>query len=164
MKFEVIQLQGVQVIGVAKEIELSKGATECPKCWAEFCERFSLPMQPGATPTAQQQAIMSNCIGEYALCFCDYEKGTFLYVIAGTYRGGEVPDGMALYNFPDGQWLRFEFEGGMSAFHQQYVEVYEQWLPAHPEYVIRQDVNAEWYEGMDITSPDYRNGIMIPLR
>ncbi len=164
MKYEKITFSGLKLIGVAKEIPLAKGAEECPKFWNEFVGKYLKSTADGTEPASHQQAIRDNMIGEYAPCFCDMEKGTFLYVIGGIYQGGDVPEGFALYNLPDGEWLKFEFEGGMEAFHQQYTEVYDKFLPAHPELQARMDINVEWYDGMDMNASDYRCGVMLPLK
>ena len=42
MKHEIITLDGVQIIGMAKEIAFCKGQKECPKFWGEYVEK-SLP-------------------------------------------------------------------------------------------------------------------------
>lgn len=39
-------------------------------------------------------------------------KGKFTYLIAGKYTGGEVPEGMMLYEFPQGEWAVFDCVNG----------------------------------------------------
>lgn len=163
MKYELIELQGVRVIGVAKEIPMKEGHVECPKFWGEFVARFIATMQPGQPLTPQQDAIQKNMIGEFGLCICDDAKGTFQYVIGGRYLGGDVPEGFDLYDLPDGRWLKVHFEGGMPEFHKQYTEFYSKFLPEHPEFKARLDYNAEWYSEMDMNDPGYRCGLMVPL-
>lgn len=163
MKYEKITFSGVKLIGISREIPIEKGAEECPRFWDEYMDKYVKPMSEGIEPTPQQKAIIDNMIGEYAPCFCNMEKGTFLYVIGGIYLGGDVPEGFEIYDLPDGEWLKFGFQGGMAAFHQQYSEVYDQFLPAHPELNVRMDINMEWYEGLDINDADYRCGVIIPL-
>lgn len=61
--------------------------------------------------------MLDNGIGQYALCVMD-GSDEFEYVIAGEYRGGEVPEGMKLYALPEslqrlnaavwGEWLHGE--------------------------------------------------------
>lgn len=164
MKSEVIEIRGTKAIGIAKEIKMSEGQFECPKFWHEFTERFIMTMREDVPLTPQQEAIQKNMIGEFGLCICDMKKDTFQYVIAGKYAGGDVPEEFSLYELPEGRWLKFTFEGGMEGFHRQYTEVYSKFLPEHPEYEVRMDYNAEWYEGMDMNAPDYRCGLMLPLK
>ena len=44
MKHEIITLDGVQIIGMAKEIAFCKGQEECPKFWGEYVERIIKPV------------------------------------------------------------------------------------------------------------------------
>ena len=104
MRHEIITLQDVQLIGIAKQIPFNQGATDCPKFWGEYFETLIKPvMMDGKAPNAQQQAAIDNHIGEYALCTCDIPNHNcstcaeenftacnakcFTYVIAGTYQG-----------------------------------------------------------------------------
>ena len=41
---------------------------------------------------------------------------TFVYVIGGRYKGGDVPEGMRLFSIPSGKWLKVHFTGGIKAF------------------------------------------------
>ena len=130
--------------------------------------------------SAFQQAAIDNGVGEFGLCTCDIpnhncatcweanfgacSKNTFTYVIGGTYKGGEVPDGMQLFPISSGKWLKVFFEGGMKAFQEQYEKFHKEWLPAHPEYKLTPNSCCmEWYQGTDIQSPDYQCGVMMPL-
>jgi len=181
MKFEIVEMNHVQIIGIAKEIAFCTGGEECPKFWGEYVENYIKPVvMEGKTPNAQQKAVFDNNIGEFGLCTCTLRnhncgtcavenftacnKKTFTYVIGGTYKGGEVPEGMKLYPLQDGQWLKVHFEGGMKAFQQQFKCFHDEWLPAHPEYKwASNSCCMEWYCGEDISSPDYQCGIIMPL-
>ncbi len=181
MRHEIITLQGAQLIGIAKPIPFNQGATECPKFWGEYFETLIKPVViEGKAPNAQQQAAIDNHIGEYALCTCELPNHncstcaeenftacnakTFTYVIAGTYQGGEVPEGLHLYPIHNGAWLKVHFKGGMAAFQQQFHQVYHEWLPQHPEFKVASNASSmEWYGGTDIQSPDFQCGVMIPL-
>lgn len=48
---------------------------------------------------------MANNIGMFAIC-TESENG-FDYWIAGLYQGGEVPEGLELYSFPESSWAVF---------------------------------------------------------
>lgn len=63
----------------------------------------------------QEKALMDNCIGEFGICIDDEKassKGKFTYLIAGKYTGGEVPEGMMLYEFEQGEWAVFDCVNG----------------------------------------------------
>jgi len=178
MKHEIITLNDVKVIGVAKDIEFKKGNEECPKFWGEYFQTLIKPVLDGNSPNAQQKAAMENNIGQYGVCTCNLPKrncwkcaeehlgkcvSTFRYVIAGTYKGGDVPEGMELVDLPNGEWLKFHFVGGMKAFQQQYQEIFNKWIPEHPEMKLEPDMSVEWYEGMDINDPEYKCGVMVHI-
>ena len=180
MKHEIIAMNDVKVIGIAKDIEFKKGQEECPKFWGVYFETLIKPVvMDGKAPNAQQKAAFENHIGQYGVCTCKLEKrncwkcaeehmskceSTFHYLIAGTYERGEVPEGMEVMALPDGKWLKFYFEGGMKAFQQQYQEIFTKWTPEHPEMDVKPDMSVEWYEsGANIDAPDYQCGVMVHI-
>lgn len=60
MKHEIINLQDVQVIGMAKEIQFNH-PEECTKFWGEYVERIVKPVyMEGKTPDEFQQAAVST--------------------------------------------------------------------------------------------------------
>lgn len=181
MKHEIIELQDVQIIGLAKEIPFRMGASECPKFWGEYVEKIIKPVVfEKKQPNELQQAVFENNVGEFGLCTCGLpnhdcttcaavnfgtcNERSFTYVIGGTYKGGNVPEGLKLFPIPSGKWAKIHFEGGMAAFQQQFGVFQKEWMPAHPEYRwAKNTVCMEWYEGNDIQAPDYKCGIMFPL-
>lgn len=62
-----------------------------------------------ASTHKEENAICENGIGMFALCA--EKEGCFEYWIAGLYQGGEVPEGMKLYSFPEGDWAMFSAKG-----------------------------------------------------
>ena len=139
-------------------------AEECPAFWKEFSEQLCIPMMQAGKPLNDKQAaVAENNIGEYALCDCDMAAGTFDYFISGSYKGGNVPEGMEVRKVEYKRWLKFHFEGGMAAFHNNYTYVYNEWLKQHPEYKAVMAVNVEWYTMGDFNSPDYKCGLMVPV-
>ena len=121
MKHEIITLDGVQIIGMAKEIAFCKGQEECPKFWGEYVERIIKPVfMEHKAPDAFQQAAIDNGVGEFGLCTCDIpnhncmtcaevnfgvcSNKTFTYVIGGIYKGGSVPEGMTQRQVAEGSF------------------------------------------------------------
>lgn len=180
MKHEIIECNGVRIIGMSKQIAFNNPA-ECTKFWGEYVERIVKPVYlEGKTPDEFQKAAMENGVGEFGLCTCDIPNHncgtcgavnftacntrTFTYVIGGSYKGGNVPEGMKLYPLRDGKWLKVHFEGGMAAFQQQFKAFHDEWLPQHPEFTCASNAQfLEWYNGTDISSPDYQCGVIMPL-
>lgn len=182
MKHEIVNMDDVQIIGFSKDIAFNAAHTQCPKFWAEFVENICNPVfVEHRQPDVLQQAAIDNGVGEFGLCVCDIPQhncakcseqnfGTcsdkkFTYVIGGRYKGGNVPEGMRLFNVRGGRWLKVYFEGGISAYQQQFAKFHDEWLPAHSEYKwAGESACMEWYEGADIQSPDYQCGILMPLK
>lgn len=178
MRQEIITMRNVKVIGIAKEIAFNKGPEECPKFWNAFFREYVKPVIDGAIPNPFQKAVIDNHIGRYAVCDCDLTNrnccecgedtlaecaGKIRYIIAGRYERGEVPEGMTLMDLPNGQWIKFHFDGGMTSFQQQYQAVFKQWMPTHKNEFGKLDMLVEWYDGDDITSPDFQCGIMLHI-
>ncbi|MER2149700.1 MAG: AraC family transcriptional regulator, partial [Ruminococcus sp.] len=59
--------------------------------------------------TPVEEAILANGIGMFAIC-AESENG-FAYWIAGLYQGGNVPEGLELYTFPESNWAVFTTKG-----------------------------------------------------
>ena len=59
MKHEIITLENVPIIGMAKEIAFCKGQEECPKFWGEYVERIIKPVfsAPATLPTIIVQPV-----------------------------------------------------------------------------------------------------------
>lgn len=91
--------------------------------------------------------------------------GTFRYLIAGTYTGGDIPDGLALYEFPDLLWAKFPCTGPMPhALQSVNTRIFSEWLPNNPSYEVDFPANIEWYGCSDNSSPDYQSAIWVPVR
>lgn len=180
MEYEIIEFKDVQIIGMSKEIAFNNPA-ECPKFWGEYVERIVKPLyMEGKQPDAFQKAAVENGVGEFGLCTCNIPNHncstcgainftacntkTFTYVIGGTYKGGNVPEGMKLYPIRSGKWLKVHFEGGMAAFQKQFKAFHDEWLPQHPEFRCASNAQfLEWYCGTDIQSTDYQCGVIMAL-
>ena len=82
-------------------------------------------MQP---ETAVEKAILENGVGLFAIC---YEKeGSFEYWIAGLYKGGQVPEGLKLYTFPESDWAQFSAKGPLPGSLQELnTQVWQEWYP-----------------------------------
>lgn len=180
MKYEIIEIKDTKLIGMSKEIAFNN-PEECARFWGEYVERIIKPVfVEGKAPDGFQKAAIENGVGEFGLCTCKIpghncstcgavnftscNKRTFTYVIGGTYKGGDVPEGMSLFPLYSGRWVKVHFEGGMAAFQQQFAKFHKEWLPEHPE--LRCASNAqllEWYHGSDINAPDYQCGVIMPL-
>ena len=166
MDYVVEKMRGFQVIGFAREFAFESSYQEIPKFWNEFCEKYCRPQVSGKEKSQTEQVICDCRVGEYGVCIDDLDtEGKFRYLIAGTYTGGEVPEGMTVYEFPDMEWAKFRCVGSMpGALQAVNTKVFREWLPGNPEYEIAVGANIEWYSKGDTASADYESAIWIPVK
>ena len=156
-----------KVIGFQKIFEGETAYEEIPKYWDEICEKYANNVYAGNAPANPcEQAIIDNCIGEYGICIDDIGEGKFRYLIAGKYTGGEVPEGMVLYEFPKSDWAIFNCIGALpEALQSVNTQIFKEWLPGNPEYELDGNANVEWYDCTgEQSDPDYHSAIWIPVR
>ena len=156
-----------KVIGFQKIFEGETAYEEIPKYWDEICEKYANNVYAGNAPAnPYEQAIVDNSIGEYGICIDDIGEGRFRYLIAGKYTGGEVPEGMVVYEFPKGDWAIFNCIGPLpGALQSVNTRIFKEWLPGNPEYELDGNANVEWYDCIGKQSDlDYHSAIWIPVR
>lgn len=168
MNFTVSPMWGFKVIGFEREFDYETAYHEIPKFWDEICEKYcNYTIYAGKAPSCpEEQAIIDNCIGEYGVCIDNLGNGKFRYLIAGKYTGGEVPEGMTLFEFPQGEWAKFSCTGPVPQTLQTLnTQIFREWLPGNPEFEMAGPYNIEWYScDGEQTDADYRSGIWLPVR
>ncbi len=155
-------------IGFQKVFDNETAYAEIPRFWDEICEKYAANVYAGNAPENPcEQALVDNCIGEYGICIDDIGEERFRYLIAGRYAGGEVPEGMTLYEFPRGEWAVFDCSGPLpGALQSVNTRIFREWLPGNPDYELCGNANVEWYDTVhgEKTDPDYHSAIWIPVR
>ncbi len=168
MDYTIAPMFPFKLIGFQREFDYETAYAEIPKFWDEVCEKYAANVYAGNPPAnAWEQAIVDNCIGEYGVCVDDLGGGRFRYLVAGKYAGGDVPEGMALYEFPRGDWAVFDCVGPIpEALQSLNTRIFKEWLPGNPEYEIYGNANVEWYDCVngEKTDPDYHSAIWIPVK
>ena len=167
MDFTVSPMWGFRLIGFERTFSTDTAYAEIPKFWDEICEKYCTGIYAGLPPAnACEKAIMDNCIGEYGVCIDDVGGDRFRYLVAGKYTGGDVPEGMSLYELPGGEWAKFKCVGKVpEALQELNTRIFNAWLPGNPDYEMRGGYNIEWYScDLDKDSPDYESGIWIPVK
>lgn len=165
MNYKIEKMGEFTVIGFEKIINNKTAFKDCPAFWGEFTKSYMQPiMKKGKPETEIEKAVFDNCIGEYGVCVCE-GNDNFRYIIAGQYKGGEVPDGMTLYTFPDLDWVKFTTKGAMpKAIQELNNQIFSEFMPSHPEIELATIANIEWYSQGDTNSADYESGILIPVK
>ena len=168
MDFKIAPMFPFTLIGFQKIFENETSYEEIPKYWDEICEKYANNVYAGNEPAnPYEKALVDNCIGEYGVCIDDIGEGKFRYLIAGKYTGGEVPEGMVLYEFPRGEWAVFNCLGPLpEAMQSVNTRIFNEWLPGNPEYELSGNANVEWYDCIngEKTDPDYHSAIWVPVK
>ena len=136
MEYKVTPMFPFKVIGFQKVFDNETAYAEIPKFWDEICEKYAFNVYAGNAPAnPYEQALMDNCIGEYGVCIDDIGGGKFRYLVAGKYTGGDVPEGMAVYEFPRSDWAVFDCIGPIpEALQTVNTRIFSEWLPGNPDY------------------------------
>ena len=168
MDFTIAPMFPFKLIGFQKIFDNETAYEEIPKYWDEICEKYANNVYAGNDPAnPYEKALVDNCIGEYGVCIDDIGEGKFRYLIAGRYTGGEVPEGMVLYEFPRGEWAVFNCVGPLpEAMQSVNTRIFSEWLPGNPEYELSGNANVEWYDCIngEKTDPDYHSAIWVPVK
>ena len=168
MDCKITPLFPFKLIGFQKEFTYEEAYAQIPRFWDEICEKYAKNVYAGNDPANPcEQALVDNCIGEYGVCIDDLGGGKFRYLIAGKYTGGPVPEGMALYEFPRGEWAVFDCVGPIpEALQRLNTRIFQEWLPANPDYELSGNANVEWYDCVngEKTDPDYHSAIWVPVK
>ena len=153
------------LIGLSTVIRPNEGYVKCPEFWdKEYAQKYARLFQTMVPETPIEQAILENGIGMFAIC--DEKENGFEYWIAGLYKGGEVPEGLALYSFPECDWATFSAKGPLPGSLQALnTYVWQEWYPNEGrQYTGNGNAMLEVYTPGDMQSPDYECGIWVPLK
>ena len=168
MKPKIVSIFPFKVIGLPKEMSADEAEARIPEFWDLFSEKYAANLSAGNPPaTPYEQALAGNGIGEFGICIDDLQNGTVNYLIAGKYTGGDVPEGMQLYEIPGGDYAVFDCVGPLpDAISNMNRRIYNEWLPGNPYYALCGNASIEWYDPMnrETTGPDYRSAIWLPVK
>ena len=168
MNYKITTMFPFKVIGFQKVFDNDTAYQEIPKFWDKICEKYASNVYAGNAPAnPYEKAIVENCIGEYGVCIDDIGDGKFRYLVAGKYAGGEVPEGMVVYEFPRGDWAVFDCIGPIpEALQSLNTQIFKEWLPGNPDYELCGNASAEWYDCVngEKTDKDYHSAIWIPVK
>lgn len=165
MDFVVEKKSGFKVIGYEYIVSSETSYTDIPKLWGRFADNFGGVMRGKVPENDTEKAVAENSIGEFGICIDDAGANKFRYLIAGAYKGGDVPDGMTVYELPDAEWAKFRCVGPLpGALQSVNTRIFREWLPGNPDYEIAFGTNIEWYSNGDSSKADYESEIWIPVK
>lgn len=152
-------------IGYHTFIRPEEAYRKCPEFWdLEYNAKYARLWRTMQPQNGVEKAILENGIGMYAIC-TESENG-FEYWIAGLYRGGEVPEGLELYTFPESNWAVFTAKGPIpGALHALNTTVWQEWYPDEGQkHQANVSATLEVYSAGNPQSPDYESGIWVPVQ
>ena len=150
-------------IGYSTIIKPNEGYEKCPQFWdKEYAQRFGKLFATGMPCNAVEEAVLKHHIGMFGLCIDGQTE--FEYAIAGLYQGGEVPEGLKLFELPVGEYAIFTGKGPLPKSLQDLNdEVMEKWLPFEGKQKGAGNIMIEAYSPGNPNSEDYECGIWIPV-
>lgn len=168
MDYQLQNIPEFTVIGKTFTISSEENSFEViPRMWEEFmtkCIALMNEKDPSAQDDAEKKAIWQNNIGEFGICD-DSQSDHMEYLIAGKYRGGEVPEGYVLKTYPAYQWAMFSSLGPVPQSLQKTVtQIFTEWLPSNPDYQLDGEISIEYYPMGDTHALDYQPQVWIPVR
>ena len=152
-------------IGYHTEIRPDEAYQKCPEFWdKEYSAKYAKLWQTMEPENAIEKAIVENGIGMYAIC--TEAENSFSYWIAGMYQGGDVPDGLELYSFPESNWAVFNTKGPIPESLQTLnTAVWQDWFPNEGrKYHANAAATLEVYSAGDPKSAEYECSIWVPVR
>jgi len=166
MDYVVEEMKGFKVIGFEKFFDYETAYQEIPKFWGETYGQKIAPLCKKTNCTKEEEILKESCIGMYGVNIEDGKNGQFRYLLAGNYMGGEVPEGLKVYEFENSLWAKFTSKGPMpGALQAVNDKIYKEWLPNNSKYEIAFNASLEVYPAsMDTQSPDYECAIWIPVK
>ena len=168
MDYKIAPMFPFKVIGFQKVFDNETAYAEIPKFWDEICQKYANNVYAGNAPAnPYEQAFVDNCIGEYGVCIDDLGGDRFRYLIAGRYAGGNVPEGMVVYEFPRNEWAVFDCIGpNPQTLQSVNTRIFSEWLPGNPDYELSGNATVEWYDCVhgEMTDPDYHSAIWVPVK
>lgn len=167
MDYVVAPMWGFKIIGFERTFTSEEAYKKIPEFWDEICQKYCYgKIYAGKAPSCpEEQAIIDNCIGEYAVCIDDLGGDKFRYIVGGKYTGGVVPEGMSLVEIPGGDWIKFKCIGKVpEAFQALNTRIFKEFIPNCKEYKFEGKLNIEWYScDLDQNDDNYESGIWLPV-
>lgn len=150
-------------IGFSTTIRSDEGYVKCPEFWAKYSQKYARLWQTMEAKTPTEKAVLENSIGMFGVC--EEKEGCFDYWIAGLYKGGEVPEGLKLYTFPESDWAMFSAKGALpDSLQSLNTYVWNEWYPNEGKQCTgNSNAMLEVYTHGDMQSPGYECGIWVPV-
>ena len=166
MDYVVEAMGPLRFIGFARRMDAENSYEKIPEFWEEIGATHIAPLMNGKQPeTDVEKAVCRHKVGMYGLCADHIGAGGFMYLIAGEYTGGDVPEGMAVCELPAMEWAKFRCKGPLpGALQAVNTRIFSEWLPGNAEYELAHEANIEWYAPGDPQDAGYESAIWVPVK
>jgi AraC family transcriptional regulator len=160
MKYNVVERDSFQVVGVKREFSLAneENLVGIPKFWDEVNSDGTSELL-----FKLNNGTIKGVLGVCAAASNTKSKQAIDYWIAVDYDG-EIPEGMASLDIPASKWVVFEVHGPMpDAMQAAWKQIFSEWFPTSG-YEHAGIPELEVYSEDDPFSPDYYSEIWIPVK
>ena len=140
----------------AQTIEDGQNKNTIPAFWARS-------HKDGTVATLLQQAADRRFV--FGICYNNKftDAQTFDYAIAALYGGGAVPAGFRVQEITARTWAVFPIIGAMPAAAQEtWHKICAEFFPTS-SYQPTYEMDVEAYTAGDMTAPDYKSEIWVPV-
>lgn len=157
MNYQIIEKESFRVVG--KKVTVHNRDEESFKIIPSFCQTCA---EDGTL--AQLEALGVDEMGVMGICANFRENGeVFDYYEAVTDTGKTIPEEMETLDVPRSTWAVFESVGPIpKAIQDVWKRIFSEWFPSSP-YEHANAPEIEVYEKGDMTKPDYRSYVWIPV-
>ncbi|MBK5484387.1 AraC family transcriptional regulator [Peribacillus sp. TH16] len=160
MKYNIIERDSFQVIGIKREFSLVNGENliGIPKLWDKV-NSDGTDDQLGKLNNGQIKGLLGVCVDKRIL----EQNETMDYWIATEYDG-QVPEGYSSLTIPASKWVIFEVHGPMpDAIQEVWKRIFSEWFPTSG-YEHAGTFEMEVYTDDDASNPDFYSEIWIPVK
>lgn len=156
MNYKFVEKDAFTVVG--KKITVSSVNGENFKIIPDFCCKCG---QDGTFDLLGKMCI--DDMGIMGIC-ANMKEDHFDYYAAVTYQGGDIPQGMETLEIPKLTWTVFEAVGPIpGAIQDTWKRIFSEWFPSSG-YEHAEGPELEVYEPGDMSKPDYKSYIWIPVK
>jgi AraC family transcriptional regulator len=154
MKYRIINLDAFSIAGIKEftSVENGENFVNIPQMWARL---------PEETCVELRELSDLEPSGVLGVCADMRDNGFDYWIAAATTK--ECPAGFEKLDIPASEWAVFEIEGAIpKAIQDGFMQIFNEWMPSSG-YQHANAPEIEWYSDGDMSSPDYKSAIWIPV-
>jgi len=163
MEYRIEHKDEFKIVGFEKTFSMETSYEEIPNFWDEVFEKYAPNIVQGLEAKDElEKYIQENDLLMLGVCLDDAaEANHFPYMIAGFYKGGEVPSPLTVREIGAYDWAVFDCT--MSTLQDTNTYIMRQWFNEHPEYTFARYISVECYGEM-IDENEMKCQIWVPVK